>query len=167
MNNFYLVGMPGCGKSTIGKTVSRELNISFVDLDVYIEEKSGKSIDELFKIGEEYFRKVETDCLKDIANADKMLVATGGGIVIKDENIDVMRKSGTVIFIDVSCQNILDKCSLDGRPLLRDKNKIFELYDSRIEHYRKSADYTVDNGGLLSTACGKISDLIKQKLKFV
>lgn len=165
MNNFYLVGMPGCGKSTIGRSVSRELNMEFVDLDLYIEKKTKKSIDELFGVGEEHFRKIETDCLKEIANANKYLVATGGGVVEKNENIDIMRKSGIVIFIDVSCRNILDKCSLDGRPLLKDKNRIFELYDRRISLYRKSADYTVDNGGLLSTACEKIIHLIKQRMK--
>ena len=165
MNNFYFIGMPGCGKSTIGKIVAQKLKLSFLDLDAYIEQTSGETIEELFKKGEEYFRTVETDCLQKTADMKKYIIATGGGIVLKKENTDIMNKNGTVIFIDASPQSILDKCELNGRPLLKDKTQIFNLYAQRIELYRKSADYTLENSGLLSSVCDKAIQIIQQNIK--
>lgn len=160
MDKFYLIGMPGCGKSTIGKAVAKDLKTDFVDLDVYIEQKTQKSIDTLFENGEEYFRKIETECLIEISQRSNCIVATGGGIVTKSENSDIMKSSGKVIFIDASPQSILDKCPLEGRPLLKDKNKIYDLYGKRISLYRKAADVIVENDGFLSEICAKVTQII-------
>lgn len=165
MNNIYLVGMPGCGKSTISSIIIKSVNIELVDLDEHIVKREGKTIEELFEIGEPYFRKAETEALRDLSQRDGILVATGGGTVILDENIDIMHSSGKVIFIDAAPSFIMDKSSLSGRPLLKDKNRLYELYNNRISQYRKSADYTVLNDGILSKVCKRTEEVIRQIIK--
>lgn len=166
MNNIYIVGMPGCGKTTITSLVVQNLkNTELVDLDEYIVSREGKSIEELFEIGEKYFRIKETEALKELSARDGILVSTGGGVVTIEENIDIMRYSGKVIFIDASPDFIIDKSALLGRPLLKDKSKLYELYNSRIPLYRKSADYTIVNDGILSKVCARTEELIRQIIK--
>ena len=161
MKNIYLIGMPGCGKSTIGKSVSSSLDIKFIDLDEYIVSFSGRTIADMFEEGESIFRKAETDSLKEVAKKENLIVATGGGVVVTPENIDIMQKSGTVIFIDCEAETILKNCSLEGRPLLRDKNKIYDLYNNRIALYRKAAMHTVQNDGSFDEAVKKTEEMIK------
>jgi len=165
MKNIYLVGMPGCGKSTIGNAVSKKIGIEIIDLDELVMEREGKSIEELFAIGEAHFRAVEAEALKSLENYEGVMVATGGGVVTKEENIEFMKKDGKVIFIDASPNFILENSPLDGRPLLKNKEKIYELYNSRIAKYRKSADYTVPNDGILSDAIKKTEELIRIIIK--
>lgn len=165
MNNIYLVGMPGCGKTTILSIISRNLNIEIVDLDERIVLREGKSIEELFEIGEPHFRKAETQALRELSQRTGILVATGGGVVLCEENISIMKDTGKVIFIDASPSFIMDKSSLSGRPLLKDKSKLFELYTKRISLYRKCADYTVLNDGILSKACRKTEEVIRKIIK--
>ena len=124
MSIIYLVGMPGCGKSTIGAICAKNAGLDFLDLDNYIVECENRTIEEMFEIGEDEFRTAETRALKSLSEKDNLIVATGGGIVTRDKNIEIMKSTGKVIFIDASVSFILDKSSLDGRPLLKDKNKI-------------------------------------------
>lgn len=148
MNNIYLVGMPGCGKSTIGRAVSKKLGIKFLDADDYIVKKTAKTIDEIFlEVGNEGFRKIESECLVEISKMQNVLVATGGGIVTVLENISVMKDTGKVIFIDTPVENILKNSSLSNRPLLKDKSKIYELYNERIEKYNFASDFICENSG--------------------
>ncbi|MBE7012875.1 MAG: shikimate kinase [Ruminococcaceae bacterium] len=157
MKNIYLIGMPGCGKSTIGKIISREMNMKFVDLDAYIVESTGKSVEEMFTIGERYFRTQEAECLKKTALLTDTVVATGGGVVEMPINADTMKNSGTVVFIDTPVRNILSNSSLSGRPLLADnKNKIFELYERRYDKYVDAADVVVLNNGTVDEITEKI-----------
>ncbi len=160
MNNIYLIGMPGCGKSTIGKIISKEINREFIDLDEYIIRCSGKSIEELFSVGEAHFRSVETECLKMVSDMDNLIVATGGGIIETAGNDEIMRNSGIVIFIHTTPEKIMENSSLDGRPLLaKNKNKVFELFDRRYEKYKSAAEYIVENMGDIKDTISKIKDL--------
>ena len=161
MNNIYLIGMPGCGKSTIGWEVSKKLGVDLVDADQYIAEREGRTIPEIFEEGEAVFRKAETEALKELSEKENLFVATGGGIVTIEENIRIMKSTGKVIFIDASVEFILDKSALEGRPLLKDKNKIYELYKARIPLYRKAADFTVENSGILSDICKKVEQIVR------
>ena len=166
MNNIYLVGMPGCGKTTISSIIVQNLkNTVLTDLDEYIVSREGKSIEELFEVGEKHFRERETEALKELSARDGILVATGGGVVTTEENIDIMRSTGKVVFIDASPEFIMDKSALLGRPLLKDKNKLYELYNNRIALYRKSADYTIVNDGILSKVCARTEEVIRQIIK--
>ena len=158
--------MPGCGKSTLGKRVANALSMSFIDADDYIVKKSGKSIDEIFaESGNEGFRKIESECLIDISKMENVIVATGGGIVTVSENIPVMKNTGSIIFIDTPVKNILSNSSLSGRPLLKDKAKIYDLYNDRIGMYRSSADYVCENAGMLNVAEDKLTDICRKIIK--
>ena len=94
MNNIYIIGMPGCGKSSLMSDVKKRLSVASLDLDSYIEEKNGKTISEIFEDGEIAFRLLETKALKEVSKLDNLLVATGGGIVTAEENIGIMKRSG-------------------------------------------------------------------------
>lgn len=162
MNNIYLVGMPGCGKSSLMCEAEKNLSVKTVDLDSYIEEKNGKSIPEIFEKGESAFRILETEALKEVSKMDNLLVATGGGIVTVEKNIEIMKNSGKIIFIDASPDFIISNCSLSGRPLLKDKNRIYELYKSRISLYRNCADVTISNDGIFSRVCTRLEETIRK-----
>lgn len=146
MNNIYLIGMPGCGKTSLGKKIAQKLNLSFVDLDYYLVEKERHTISDIFKTkGENYFRQAETKYLKEVSGLDNQVVSTGGGIIICDENTEVMKNSGIVIFIDTPPDCILKNSSLSGRPLLKNKDDIFKLYEERYSKYKNAAHFIVDN----------------------
>ena len=162
LNNIYLIGMPGCGKSTLACLLSKKIKIEFLELDRIIEEREGRTIPDIFKDGEAVFRKAETDALRAIAETEGVVVSTGGGIVTIEENINIMKSTGKVVFIDASPEFILSNSSLEGRPLLADKNKIHDLYRNRIALYRKAADVTVQNDGILSDVCNKLESVIRK-----
>ena len=84
-----LIGMPGCGKTTIGKLLSKKLNYQFIDIDSYIEEKQGKTIDEIFKNGEEYFRNIETEACRELGEIKNSIISSGGGVVKRYINISI------------------------------------------------------------------------------
>lgn len=157
MNNIYLIGMPGCGKSTIGKILSKALNMQVIDSDIYLENKYNDTIPNIFETkGEADFRQKETSTIEELSKKDNLIVSTGGGVVVTYKNKDIMKKSGTVVFIDSHPEVILSNSSLGGRPLLKDKNRIFDLYNQRIELYREFADVTIDNNGSLDAAVNQI-----------
>ena len=164
MNNFYLIGMPGCGKTTIGAGVAQKLDIKLIDVDSHIVEKEKRTIPDIFKNrGEAYFRKKETEALKEVSEGEHLLISTGGGVILFEENVEIMKKNGKVIFIDTPCENILKNSSLSGRPLLAaDKNRIFDLYAQRYGKYKNSADYIYTNTGSADTAIEKIAQYIEE-----
>lgn len=139
--NIVLIGMPGCGKSTVGKTLAKKLQREFIDTDEEIVRADGRSIPEIFRNdGEEVFRKLETDAV--IATGKKLskIIATGGGAVIKKENRDALRQNGTIIYL----KKDLSLLSIEGRPLSKDENTLRELYEKRRGIYEELADFTVD-----------------------
>lgn len=162
MGNFYLIGMPGSGKSTIGKEVSKKLDMLCIDADFYLEQKEERKISEIFKNdGEEIFRCLETKYLKELSKNENIIISTGGGVVVKKENIDIMKKSGKIIFIDTPLEKILENSSLSNRPLLSgDKNKIYDLYSARYEKYKTNADFIYINDKDIISAVSEISKYI-------
>lgn len=165
MNNYYLIGMPGCGKSSVGRNTAAACGIGFVDLDSYIESSEKMSIQKMFESGEEYFRRAETRALAHVGEMTGVIVATGGGIVVKAENIRLMKQSGTVIFVDAEPEFILKKSTLEGRPLLADKQRIFDLYKARRPLYEKAADITFVNSASLNKLCDDIAFYVKNRKK--
>ena len=162
MNNIYLIGMPGCGKSTIGRILSQKLGKTHIDADVFLEEKFGMSIPHIFETkGEDIFRQMETETMTDLACIDNIIVSTGGGVVTRAANRGIMQKSGIIVFIDSTPETILANSNLGGRPLLKDKTRIFDLYNARIDLYRDFADITADNNGLIETAVNAIIAKLK------
>ncbi len=160
MNNIYLIGMPGCGKSTIARIISEHLNKEYIDADAYLEKKYNESIPRIFETkGELDFRCKETDVLEELSQKDNIIISTGGGVVVTYKNKDIMKKTGVVVFIDCQPEVILSNSSLGGRPLLKDKTHIFKLYKERINLYKEFSDIIIDNNG-------NIEDTVNQIIKY-
>ncbi len=140
----YLIGMPGSGKSTVGKKLEKKINYKYIDMDEYIENKENKKIPLIFKEnGESYFRLKEKEALNDFLNLDNLIISTGGGVIKDKSNKDLMK--GKVIFIDVNISELEKRLKNDNtRPLLKTKT-VKELYDERIDNYNYFMDLKVYN----------------------
>ncbi|MGA1846743.1 shikimate kinase [Deferribacter abyssi] len=146
--NIYLIGFMGTGKTTVGKILAKKLGKKFYDLDELIEKKVGKTIRDIFiDDGEEQFRKIETEVLKDVAAGRDYVIATGGGLLTTVGNYEVMKESGVVITLAASAESIYERLKDDkSRPLLMVDNVIDEIKRLMFERaplYIK-ADYIVD-----------------------
>lgn len=147
-NKLVIIGMPGSGKSTLGKMVAEKTGKQFIDLDEYIVELSGKTIPQLFEQGEEYFREVETNACREVASRRDLVVATGGGVVKKAVNMEIFRKDSIILFLNRPLNFILADIEIGSRPLLKDgKKKLLTLYEERFELYKDYADEIVVNDG--------------------
>ena len=145
---FFLVGLPGCGKSSLGKKFSHILGYPFYDLDHSIEAGEGKTIAELFTLhGEQNFRKLEQKYLHETKNIEKAVVATGGGTPCFFNNMELINSLGTSIFLDVSPKEIAHRLSESGiskRPLLKGKSRedicitLEHLRHARLLYYSQS-----------------------------
>jgi len=121
----YLIGYMGSGKSTIGKLLSDQLKLDFIDLDKYIEHETGKSITEIFaQNGEAGFRVMEHDYLKKVVTKDNMVVSLGGGTPCFHNNIDLINKNGTSVYLDVDLDVLTKRLSKEknDRPLIKNLN---------------------------------------------
>lgn len=155
MENIILIGMPGCGKSTIGKQLAEHQNKHFCDADVETINRAGISIPEIFeKYGEDGFRKLETDVLRDLGKESGLVIATGGGCVTQSENYDLLHQNGSILWI----QRDLDLLPTEGRPLSH-KGKLEEMYKIRKPLYELFADYSIENNGEIDEVVSKIIDL--------
>lgn len=160
-NKIVLIGMPGCGKTTIGKILSTQLNLKFYDMDEYIQETSGKTIAELFEKGEDNFRDLETQACRDLIKKNNVIISTGGGVVKRKENVDILKEDSTIIFLDRPVENIIGDVDVSKRPLLKDgKEKVLVLYKERYELYKKAADKIIVNDGTVKDVVKKIKDII-------
>ncbi|MGO5359291.1 shikimate kinase [Anaerofustis sp. LCP19S3_F7] len=159
--NILLIGMPGCGKSSIGNALAKELGLTFIDMDNYIEEKINKKISEIFKDGEESFRDIETFYSKELSKLNATLISSGGGIVTRKENIDYFKQTSIIVFINRSVENILKSKNLGkDRPLLKNNEEhIYNLYNNRIGLYKKYCDIEVSNNGYFKHC---IENIIKE-----
>ena len=141
MENIVLVGMPGCGKSTIGKLVAEKTGKTFVDADAEIVKKAGMSIPEIFaKSGEEGFRKIETEVLMELGKQSSLVIATGGGCLTRQENYDLLHQNGRIFWI----KREISQLPTDGRPLSQ-ATALEEMYRIRQPLYHRFADYCVNN----------------------
>ncbi len=143
-----LVGPMGSWKSSVGKYLAELLNYKFCDIDNLIEQKAGMSITEIFKTeGEDYFRKLETIALSDTIQEDNIVVATGGGIIKRDDNIDILRKNSWNILLYASPEECQSRISIAKRPLLKGKNvlKVLkDLFEERKNRYFKVSDLIIN-----------------------
>jgi shikimate dehydrogenase len=165
-SNVVLVGMPGCGKSTLGKELAVKLNKDFTDTDALIEAKTGRSIPDIITDdGEAAFRNIERGVVADISKRAGQVIATGGGSVLLNENRDALMQNGTIVFVERE----LDRLATDGRPL---SVNVAELYRTRRPIYESVSDikFKIDEsksveqniGQLLSEplSCGRSSRLL-------
>lgn len=144
--NIVLIGMPGCGKTTFGKAIAKELQRPFYDADDVVVEQEGKTIPELFAVSEDCFRDAETRAAQTLATKKGCIIACGGGVVKRSVNIEIYKKTGLIIWIDRSPAAIVGDVDAGSRPLLREgAQKIYDLYHERLSLYQKAADYTIVN----------------------
>lgn len=150
--NIVLSGFMGCGKSTIGRQLAAAMNMKFVDMDRYIEKKEGMTVSEIFaEKGEAYFRALETETVRELSESRAYVIATGGGTLMRSENVEEFHRGGGVIyFLDVPLAALQERLKNDKRrPLLQtpDRRAVVErLLNERKPQYLASADVVVDAG---------------------
>jgi shikimate kinase len=171
VKNIVITGFMGTGKSTVGKILSEEYGLDFVDTDVLIEEKAGgKKVTEIFdEYGEAYFRSLEKEVIKDIAAKENTVVATGGGAIVNSENLSLLkRRSAIIICLTARPDTILKRIRNEEgvRPLLKAADplkKIEGLLDRRREAYLK-ADVLIDTSDLTPQELAeRIKVILKEK----
>ncbi|MFL2078598.1 shikimate kinase [Marinilactibacillus psychrotolerans] len=164
--NLVLIGMTGSGKTSIGRKLSAQLAAPFIDTDLYIESLTNQTISALFEISEQYFRTVESEVCKKLASeVTHTVLSCGGGVVLNQENIQKLKQTGSIVFIDRPVDDIFQDIQTQNRPLLKDgKNKLYQLYKDRIDLYREAADFIVENR---STMDDVIQEIEKHFLKTV
>lgn len=151
----FLVGMPGCGKSTIIKLYEEVYGKTVCDTDFLIEYRHG-NINKIFEdFGEQYFRELETEIIKELcASEENALVATGGGAVLREENVRLFKSSGKVIYLRAELQTLLKRLEGDlSRPLLKGdtRARLTKLFEERTPLYESVADIIIDVDGLTPT----------------
>lgn len=160
--NIVLIGMPGSGKTTIGKILSREIGIRLVDIDKYIESRTGRTISQIFTEGEKVFREYERKAIYNISREKGIIISTGGGTVKDYRNVKALKENGIIIFIDRPIENIASNASLSKRPLLKDGiDRLYSLYNERYGLYKKYCDFQIINDGSLKDAVLKIMDIMR------
>lgn len=138
--NLVLVGMPGCGKSTVAKLISQKTGRECVDTDSLVE-LCGETIPQIFaKYGEDEFRNRETQAIKSVAKEQGKIIATGGGAILREENRIALRENSTVIFLNAP----LETLATEGRPLSKDYETLCKMYEKRLPLYLETADLTVE-----------------------
>lgn len=152
MENIFLIGFMGSGKSTIARTLQRQLEMPLVEMDARIVQEQGMSINDIFaKYGEEHFRDVESQLILTIGGEGNTIVSCGGGVVVRPQNVEYMRKSGRIIYLKAKPETIYErvKHSTD-RPILNghmNVDYIAGLMEKRRELYENAADITIQTDG--------------------
>ena len=163
---FILTGFMGSGKTTIGKALARKLNVGFVDLDEYIVQETKKTIPEIFEIeGEIEFRKIEKSCLQKLMDEQNtLIIATGGGALIDQDNVEYVKKhQGFIFFLSIDLETILTRISHEkGRPLFdgASKETVAKLYLERFPVYSAIADCKIDANGTIDDVSLKIAEIL-------
>lgn len=147
--NIAIIGFMGTGKTTVSSALSKITGLKEIDVDAYIVEKAKMSISEIFeKYGEEYFRNLETESLREIANNKNQIISCGGGAVLKDENVDILKNSGTIVLLTATPETIFDRVKdYTHRPILNNDmslSHVKSLMEKREPRYQSVADIKVN-----------------------
>ena len=150
--NLILCGMMGCGKTTIGREIAARSGKICCDTDEKIVEKHGRIADIFARYGEAHFREIETETVRALAQKDDLVIATGGGLVLKEENVELLKKSGKIVYLRAKKETLLIRLQNDGqRPLLQSEkglsDRLEELLKARAPIYENVADHVVDVDG--------------------
>ncbi|MFU8789235.1 MAG: shikimate kinase AroK [Methylobacter sp.] len=153
--NIYLVGLMGAGKTTIGRQLARALSVPFYDSDKAIEERTGVDIPTIFEFeGEEGFRDREQKMIEQLTKMQGIVLATGGGAILREENRTLLKENGFIVYLQCSVERILERTRRDTqRPLLKTDNpreRIERLFEQREPLYLSCADFKIDTGVMQS-----------------
>lgn len=168
MKNLFLIGYMGTGKSTVAAHMAKEFNMEVLEMDEMIATREGMSISDIFaKRGEEYFREIETKLLQEICLQENKVVSCGGGVVLREENIEVMRTGGRIVLLSAKPETILERVKDDNsRPLLEGNKTvayISEMMDKRRKKYEGAADVIIrTDDKQVDDICKEIHDKIKE-----
>ncbi len=159
----YLVGMPGSGKSVVGRELAGRLGVSFIDLDEEIERKAGVPVSEIFRTdGEAAFRAMEAAALVEAGMHDPAVVACGGGVVLEPANRITLRATGTCVFVDVPLSQLRERVRPSAdRPLIREQGDLERLLVAREPLYREFAGHVVDGSGTPSDVAAAIVEELR------
>ncbi|MDO4262282.1 MAG: shikimate kinase [Eubacteriales bacterium] len=167
MENVILIGFMGAGKTTVGKLLAKELQMSFLDTDERIEVEQGRSIPEIFATdGEQCFRDLETELLKKMQEDTKnSVISVGGGLPVREENRELLRKLGTVIYLSASKETILSRVKNDGtRPMLNSDDleaRVEKLMHDRERLYKAAAHLDIRTD---ERSVARVLQIIRQEL---
>ncbi len=154
--NTVLIGMPACGKTTVGKLLADKTGREFIDTDDLIEQSEGRKISEIFaRDGEEYFRNKETEIIKSLINKTGAVIATGGGSVLRRENVDALKANGRLYFLDRPLESLVPTQS---RPLSSDRESMERKYRERYPVYKSVADVHLKTGDIAEETVRKITE---------
>lgn len=160
MLNIVLIGMPGCGKSTIGRILAEKTGKKLIDMDEEIIEKAGKPIPQIFEeVGEPGFRDIESEVAAELGKQRGLIIATGGGAVLRQQNVDALKQNGLIVHI----KRPVESLPMNGRPLSKDIDTLREMEKARMPIYEDAADVTFDNsakcsfGALTEAVCKVLS----------
>ncbi len=159
-SNLVLIGMSGCGKTTLGKLAAEKLGKAFVDTDAEIIKKIGMPIQEFFRReGEDAFRRIETEVIHEFSAKNGLVISTGGGIIKNPLNIDYLKQNGYILWLKRDIQ-LLE--SGNGRPLAPDKDAVQKLYQERLPLYTAAAETIAENNGSLDDGISAILDIFNK-----
>ena len=164
MKNIVLIGMPGSGKTTVGQRLAEMLNMKFVDTDAMVEQEQGMPIPQIFKqLGEPAFRDMESRAAQTAAAMEGVIIATGGGMVLRQENMQALSATGVVFFRDRPVEDIAGQ-DMSGRPLVgADTDRLYRLYDQRIHLYRAYANHVISDTQTPEQAAEQIAQRYAQE----
>ncbi len=156
----------GVGKTAVGQKLAQQLNLSYLDTDDLIEKTEGSSINEIFvKKGEPYFRQLETEALKTLQDYDKFVISTGGGIVLREENVRILKEIGPLILLWAEPVVVYERVKAEShRPLLNvpdPQEEINKILEVRKPFYQRAADFTVDTSRL------KVEEAVKEIMQWL
>ena len=167
--NIFLIGFMGAGKSTIARTLQRELGFPLVEMDERIVQEQGMSINDIFaQYGEAHFREIESQLVVDLGKQEPSIVSCGGGVVVRPENTQNMKKSGRIVLLKASPETIFERVkNSTDRPILNghmNVEYIAELMEKRRVLYEEAADITIQTDGktreqICEEIIGKLRDM--------
>lgn len=165
--NIFLIGFMGCGKSSVAAKLHELYQLEVVEMDEVIAQRENRSIPEIFEqSGEAYFRQVETELISELRNASGKVVSCGGGVVLREENVRMMKESGRIVLLTASPKTILERVQADeSRPILKGKKTVTDiemLMVRRKTSYEAAADFVINTENKDVT---EICDEVKGKLE--
>lgn len=164
--HIFLVGMPGSGKSALGRRVAQKLQIPYLDTDVYLTETTGMDTAQLYTtFGEKAFRDGETRLLEQLINATPGIISTGGGVCLREINRHIMHDHGVIVLIDRPIDDIMLDIRAEKRPFLAQKGRdeVERIYNERMPIYKSAADVVMDNGNGFHNGLAVLEEIVRRQ----